>query len=549
MVGRATGSAGVNVAFDVPARMRDGVVLRANVFRPEGEGPWPVLLTRTPYCKDDHHGAVWEGLDPVQAARQGFIVVVQDVRGRFASEGEFEASRFERHDGHDTVEWAARLPGSNGRVGMYSASYCGNTQWLAAADRPPSLQAISPALTWSNPLDGLLARGGAVELGLALRWALENGWDTLARLPLDAPERMRRVVAVMQEWDRLAEDGYWELPLAAVAERLGLPDLGGIAAMTRPEVAGFSRVTDLYERIALPSLHTAGWYDIFAQGTLDNYAAMAAAGRDARLIVGPWTHHEFSDPIGELCFGLDASRDGAPVSGDWRELQLAWFRRHLVPGARVELPQQPVRIFVMGRNAWREESGWPLTRAREQRWFLHADRSLAPTAPQPDAQASELSYDPADPVPTRGGNGVLSPGFASGPVEQARVESRDDVLVFTSEPLQQELEVTGPVSVVLHAASSAPSADWVARLCDVHPDGRSYNLCDGIVRITENADRLQRVEIDLWSTSNAFLPGHRLRVHITNSSFPRWDRNPNLARQHIHHASDHPSWIELPVVA
>jgi uncharacterized protein len=548
----------VNVAFDVPARMRDGMTLRANVYRPDGPGPWPVLLARTPYSKDDHGEGLWCGLDPVQTARAGFMVVVQDVRGRFASDGTFDAYRFEARDGHDTVEWAARLPGSNGRVGMYSGSYCGNTQWLAAGERPPSLAAISPALTWSEPFDGLLARGGAVELGLALRWAMENGADALGRLGLDADERAHRVAALAGEWDRLAQDGYRELPVpgSAVLSRHGVPELGGIGVLDRPEIADWCRVSGLYERVEVPSLHTAGWYDIFAQGTLDNYAAMAAVGKDARLVVGPWTHQEFGDPIGELLFGVRASRDRARSDGGsgWGELQLAWLRRQLDPEADVELPQRPVRIFVMGRNEWRDESGWPLQRARTEHWFLGADGSLAPTGSAAGAP-SELVYDPADPVPTAGGNGVLSAGYASGPVDQADVEARPDVLVFTSEPLAAELEVTGRVTVVLHAESSAPSADWVARLCDVHPDGRSFNLCDGIVRIAQGADALQRVEIDLWSTSNVFLPGHRLRVHVTSSSFPRWDRNLNTgdqrtphfqtARQRVHHDA---SWIELPVV-
>lgn len=539
--------------------MRDGVTLRANVYRPEGAGPWPTLLTRTPYDKDDVGEHVWCGLDPVQAARRGFMVVAQDVRGRFASDGELDAFRFERQDGFDTVEWAARLPGSNGRVGMFSASYCGSTQWLAAAERPPSLAAISPALTWSDPMDGLCARGGAVELGLALRWALENGFDTLARLALDDVERERRIAAVVETWDHLPEAGYWELPPAAVAARLGLPDLGGIGAIARPEIADRCRVTDLHERIDVPSLHTAGWYDLFAQGTLDNYRAMAGAGKDARLVVGPWTHQAFADPVGELRFGMDASRDGAPLQGDWRELQLAWFRRHLVPDAGVELPDRPVRIFVMGRNVWRDESGWPLERAVPARWFLRADGSLASAGSEEGERASEFVYDPANPVPTVGGHGQLSPGYVNGPVDQAAVEARDDVLVFTSEPLRDELEVTGRVRVILHAESSAPSTDWVARLCDVHPDGRSFNLCDGIVRVSERAHDCARHEIDLWSTSNVFLRGHRLRVHVTSSSFPRWDRNLNtgnqrerhheVARQRVHHAAERPSYVELPVIA
>jgi uncharacterized protein len=554
-------SDGVTVRFDVPIRMRDGVTLRANLYRPAGAGPWPTLLVRTPYGKDEHRNDVWCGLDPAQAARAGFLVVVQDVRGRFASDGAWEPFRDEASDGYDTVEWAARQPGSNGRVGMYGGSYHGNTQWLAAAEQPPSLAAISPAMTWSDPMDGLYARGGAVELGLALRWALENGFDTIVRQALGDAERERRTAALIDESDRLEERGYRELPVADIAllRRLGIPDLGAIPAIDDPALADRCRVQ--HDRVTVPSLHTAGWYDIFAQGTLDNYVAMEAAGRDARLIVGPWTHHALADPVGERCFGMRAARDGLPVHphGNWRDVQLAWLRTQLTPASGVEWPDAPVRIFVMGRNAWREESSWPLARAIEERWFLRADGSLTASAPEPDERESAFVYDPADPVATLGGHGVMSVGRVGGPRDQATVEAREDVLVFTSEPLRRELEVTGRIRVVLHAHSSAPSTDWVARLCDVHPDGRSYNLCDGIVRVAEGADALRRVEIDLWSTSNVFLVGHRLRVQVTSSSFPRWDRNLNtgdqratriaLARQRIHHGLDRPSYILLPTIA
>jgi putative CocE/NonD family hydrolase len=554
----------VTVEFDVPARMRDGVVLRANVYRPAGDGPWPTLLTRLPYAKDNPAEMPW--LDPVQTTRKGFMVVVQDTRGRFASEGTWHPLRFEREDGYDTVEWAARLPGSNGRVGMYGLSYYGSTQWMAALEQPPSLAAIAPGLTWSEPLDGLFARGGALELGLALPWDLLMTAGDLARRELPDDELARRLGDLIDDYDRLNEAGYGELPvdrLSALSHH-EVKDLGTIAMLADPDVPSWSRVAGRHERATVPSFHIAAWHDIFVQGTLDNYMAMAALGRPARLVVGPWTHATFADPVGELCFGLRSSRLGIPAhpEGDINDVQLAWFRRQLDPGAEGgasgDADQSPVRIFVMGRNAWRDETAWPLARARDERWFLHAGGGLSQDPPASNAQPSTFRYDPADPVPTRGGQTVMAPAFPAGPFDQTRIEARDDVLVFTSAPLERELEVTGRVKVVLHAVSSALSTDWVARLCDVHPDGRSYNLCDGIVRMHEGADRLQRVEIDLWSTSNAFLPGHYLRVHVTSSSFPRWDRNlgtgdqrsPRFesARQLVRHDADHPSWIELPTV-
>jgi uncharacterized protein len=558
----ARAGGGVTVQFDVPARMRDGVTLRANVYRPEGDGPWPTLLTRLPYDKDDYELLTW--MDPTQVAREGFLVVVQDTRGRFGSDGEWSPFQYERQDGYDTVEWAARLPGSNGRVGMFGLSYFGNTQWMAAVEQPPSLGAISPALTWSDPLDGLFARGGALELGLTVPWTLLMGFAHLGRLGLEHQELEQRLTAMMDDYDRLAEDGYWDLPVTdmAVLRRNAMPELGVIRQLDEPAILDWCNVAGMHERVTVPTFHTAAWHDIFIQGMLDSYMAMAALGRPARLVVGPWHHLTFVDAIGEQCYGVRSARLGAPAhpEGDWRDMQLAWLRRHLQRDAAPAQgdEQAPVRLFVMGRNVWRDETSWPLERAREERWFLHAGGKLSPAAPDAQAAPSAFSYDPADPVPTLGGQTVMAAAFPPGPYDQARVEARPDVLVFSSEPLQRELEVTGRVRVVLHAHSSAASTDWVARLCDVHPDGRSFNLCDGIVRVSEGADALRRVEIDLWSTSNVFLAGHRLRVHVTSSSFPRWDRNLNtgdqrtarweVARQQIHHDGEHASWIELPVV-
>ncbi len=550
---------GVKVEFDVPAEMRDGVTLRANVYRPEGKGPWPTLLNRTPYGKD----GVEEWLDPLQAAHRGFMVVVQDTRGRFASEGEWMPLRHEREDGYDTVEWAAKLSGSNGRVGMYGVSYFGHTQWMAAIEQPPSLAAIAPAMTWSDPLDGLFARGGAVELGLTPPWTLMMGAAHLLRLPLAEQERSERLERLIADIDALPNEGYWSLPVhdLAVLQRHESPELGTLRTLEDPSVAAGATVAGHYERVSVASLHIGGWYDVLTQSVLDSYMAMTALGRPARLIVGPWTHFSpFADPIGDLCFGLRCDRS-APVygEGDLKDAQLAWLRRQLVPGAQAEAEQAPVQIFVMGRNVWREESSWPLTRARTERWYLGASGDLSRQSPAADAAPTEFTYDPADPVPTVGGNTVMVAAYPAGPRDQSQIEARPDVCVYTSQPLQSDLEVTGPVHVVLHAESSAPSTDWVARLCDVHPDGRSFNICDGIVRVERGADACGEIAIDLWSTSNVFLAGHRVRVHVTSSSFPRWDRNLNTgdqreprfekARQRVHHDTQRPSWIELPVIA
>jgi uncharacterized protein len=553
---------GIEVETDVAVPMRDGTGLRADIYQPREDGPWPTLLTRTPYGKGVPSELCWTGLDPVAAAQAGFLVIVQDVRGRFGSEGGWSPLADEGRDGFDTVQWAAQLPGSSGRVGFFGGSYCGNTQLQAAIERPPALAAVSPLMTWSEPFDGLFARGGAVELGLAVAWPLLTGFDWVSRQEGGEAELMDRAWAIADEWDQLGDRGYWELPVERIGAlaRHGMPELGGIGALVNPRIAGPSRIAGRYERIAVPSFHSGGWHDVFVQATLDNYVAMAALGHDARLIVGPWSHARFSDPVGDALYGIRSARDGVPVHphGDWNDYQLAWFRRQLVPGAEVELPEEPVRIFVMGRNEWRDESAWPLARAGEERWFLHRDRSLSTIPPPATAEPSEFLYDPADPVPTVGGQTVMSPAYPAGPIDQAPVEERADVLVFTSATLQADLEVIGRVRIVLHAESTAPSTDWVGRLCDVGPEGRSLNLCDGILRVEQVAPGCSRYELDLWSTANVFLPGHRLRVQITSSCFPRWDRNLNTARQgesrietarqRIHHSAERPSFVQLPVV-
>jgi putative CocE/NonD family hydrolase len=551
---------GIVVEFDVPAQMRDGVILRADVYRPPGTGSFPTLLVRTPYGKGVASETQFHGVDPVAAARAGFLVVIQDVRGRFASDGDFEPLRHEAFDGHDSVEWAATLHGSNGRVGMLGGSYCGNTQWRAASQRPPHLRAIAPNMTWADPRDGLFARGGAHEVGLDLAWSLLTSADDVERLGLSPEEAERRLFELVEQFDELGTLGGW-LKITLDRGIATTPSAGEVALRlarsTTDEDHAIGAAADVGQ---LPVFNTGGWFDVFLQGTLDNYQAMIERGLAPRLLIGPWSHDRLTDPVGDRVSGVLAGRDGVPVHphGDWAAYQLAWLRDQLTEDAPMEFPAAPVRIFVMGRNEWRDEPAWPLARARTHRWFLHASGELSTAAPSAQADISRFTYDPSDPVPTLGGNVLLGPGFRTGSVDQRPIEQRPDVLVFTSAPLEAELEITGPIHIVLHARSSAASADWVGRLCDVAPDGTSLNLCDGILRVGRDGDGFARHEIDLWATSNVFLAGHQLRVHVTSSSFPRWDRNldtgshasadDRVAHQRVSHASDRPSYVELPVV-
>jgi len=551
---------GLAVDFDVPAAMRDGVTLRADIYRPSGNGRWPTLLVRTPYSKTTK--MILEAVDPLNTARAGFTVVLQDTRGRGSSDGVWKPFAFDRQDGFDSVEWAATLPSSNGSVGMYGESYLGWTQWSAAFDRPKALKAIAPALTWSDPSDGVLLRGGVPELGFCAYWTLLTGLGHLERLELTDEQLNEQSMAMVDDIDNLHLRGFWELPTTdmQVIKRHRIP---AAEVLTRRlgdgEVVG-PRVIGRYDDVELPTLNVGGWFDLFGQGVIDSYVEMSERGNEARLLIGPWAHDGWTDPIGEGLFGLLSSRWDVPNNelGDLALLQREFLRGYLDPDSNVGLPGKRVRYFVMGVNEWREADSWPPHGACPQNRFLRADGAISEEEPDADESAAEFQYDPADPVPTKGGAVMLPPAYTFGSVDQSEIEKRDDVLVFTSAELEHPLEVTGRVRLVLHAASSAPSTDWVARLCDVHPEGNSMNICDGILRVDGDAGGVARHEIDLWSTSHVFVRGHRLRIHLTSSSFPRWERNLNTgdqaarqfvtAHQMIHLSRENPSYIVLPVM-
>ena len=574
----------IEIEFDVPVAMRDGTRLFADVYRPAGGGRHPVLLQRTPYDKSSPETR-GKTLDAIRAAQEGFAMVIQDVRGRYTSEGEFYTFVNESADGYDTVEWAAAQSWSSGRVGMYGSSYVGATQWLAAIARPPHLCAIAPTVTGHDYYEGWTYQGGAFQLNFALSWALGLtlfNADHLARRFGDLEAECRHLTRAIDHLEETAR----HLPLEgnpAFARRELTPYYRDWVA--HPEDDEYWRRWNIESRhhtLDLPAFHRGGWYDIFLGGTLRNFtgmrsrAASEAARAGQRLLIGPWFHDGPLAKVGDLDFGVGS--EGASIDVDGHTLR--FFAHWLEARDAGHEDEAPIDLFVMGTNEWRKEWEWPLARTRFVRHYLHSagraqtmhgDGRLDPRPPGAEPPDVFL-YRPHDPVPTRGGALCChAPQVPYGAFDQRDVERRADVLVYTSAVLDAAVEVTGPVTVTLYAASTAPDTDFTAKLVDVGPCGRAINLSDGIIRAryrnsTARAEaispgKVYEYRIDLWATSNVFLPGHRIRLEISSSNFPRFDRNPNTgmpargeedlrpATQTILHDAQHPSHITLPIVS
>jgi hypothetical protein len=566
---------GPNVHYEhnVTMKTRDGVVLRADLYRPAAEGKYPTLLQRTPYNKD---GVVSFAL---RAVARGFMVVVQDVRGRYASDGDWYPFKYEQNDGYDTIEWVAGLPGSNGKVGMWGGSYVGATQMLAAITHPPHLAGICPVVTASNYHENWTYQGGAFE-----QWFNESWTSGLAQDTLD-----RRVHKATR-----AEEGDKVLPLTEYPVFQGKFDMGSADATRElaPYFADWAKhieyddywkqwaIAEHYADIQVPALTVAAWYDIFQGGSLKNFQGLRdhagndEARREQRLLVTIGGHAGGGRKIGAVDFGPAAAEyDEWGVTLDWYDYLFQGKKNQFATDNRVE-------IFVMGKNQWRWEKNWPLERAKETKYYLHSagkansvqgDGKLSEDETKGEA-ADTFVYDPADPVPTIGGPLCCGPvGGKLGPQDQSDVERRNDVLVYSTAPLDKDLEVTGQVKLILYAKSSAVDTDFTGKLVDVGPDGFARNVAEGILRAryresTLGAAKLlksgevERYEIDLWSTSNVFLKGHTIRLEVSSSNFPRFDRNLNTgvsaaasakmvqATNSVLHDDAHASVLVLPVV-
>jgi len=571
----------------VPVAMRDGCVLYADVYRPADAARYPVLLQRTPYNRQMHTHAPTT-IDTLRAVERGYAVVIQDVRGRYDSEGVFNPFYQEIDDGYVTVEWCAEQSWSAGNVGMYGGSYVGATQWLAAIAEPPHLKCIVPMFTASDYYEGWNYQGGTFQWGFLVAWVLPylvtEGLFRRAEDVADFAATRDRLASLV---DHLA-DAFETLPLRDLpfVDEFAPYFQDWLTHATRDDFWRSVSIQERYSKIRVPALNLGGWFDIFLDGTLRNFNGVRAAGatpearQGTRLFLGPWTHTApESNLAGTRDFGVQNSQNITPLRYDLNGVILGFFDRWLKGSDDGFDAEPPVSLFVMGENVWRTEREWPLARTRYVDYFLHSggransshgDGTLSKESPQRERPDVYL-YDPYDPVPTRGGQlCCYSPQMPPGVFDQSEVEKRRDVLVYRTAPLETDVEVTGPVTLTLWAATSAPDTDFTAKLVEICPEGCSQNLTDGIIRAryrqgTETPNPIipgkpHEYHIDLWSTSNLFRKGHRIGLEVSSSNFPRFDRNPNTgnplgedrdlkpALQTIFHDRERPSHLILPVI-
>lgn len=562
----------VRYLSDLKVAMRDGIQLSADVYLPRKQNTFPTLLLRTPYESTLEMHVEWA----VWWAKRGYAVVIADNRGRFESQGVFYAYHDDGRDGHDTLEWIGNQPWCNGKIGMSGRSYGGIVQWQAAPYRSKYLTALAPQVIMGDYFRDCHRIGGAVQ------WALTMFAAITFSTSVSLTQRGSKYIFGNQEF-------YRHLPLIdGDVESIGrqIPFFRDWCShVTRDEYWQLINTERVLDQISVPIVQQAAWYDPYTSSQFRMWNGMRANGfseharTNQKIYVIPWTHHiPEGSKLGDLDFGPNAYVD-------LNIEDLRWFDFWLKGNDTGIINEPPIKLFVMGENVWRYEQEWPLARSKFTPYYFHSqsrantlygDGTLTPEPPGAEPP-DRFAYDPNDPVTTYGGNNstwtlmkFAADQIFPGPIDQRPIERRDDVLVYTSRALETALEVTGPVEVVLFASSSACDTDFTAKLVDVYPDGRAIHLAEGILRARhrnglESVEFLQPNEIDkfhieLAPTSNLFLPSHKLRVEISSSNFPRFDRNLNtggdifrdtkmrVAAQIVMHNSSYPSHIILPVI-
>ena len=543
--------------YNLRVPMRDGITLSADIFFPEaakhGER-FPVILVRTPYNKNQK---IY--IDAARYfAQHGYVYVTMDVRGRGDSDGEFVPYVNDGRDGYDAIEWCAAQSWSTGKVGTLGASYLGRIQWLTALHQPPGLKTMIVMVTPSDPF---------VEMPIGTQGLQHLCWLYLVN------GRLRQLMEEIN-WNPI----YKHLPLLTMDERAGFVSPKWREELQHPTLDAYwdnLRYQNQFEKIDLPVMHISGWYDDQQIGTPLNFVGMTTRGatelarKNQKLLMGPWGHAvNAAQKIGEVDFGANALID-------LRAYELRWFNAWLKEIDDGITREPAARIFVMGKNEWRDENEFPLARTQYTNFYFHSggsansrygDGTLSteiPGAEKPDAYL----YDPARPTP------YITDATSSqigGPDDYFAIQQRGDVLVYVTPPLENDVEVIGPVRVALYASSSAVDTDFTALLFDSHPGGFAQRLCDGIVRARyregmERAslmepNRIYKFEIDLWNTCHVFFAGHRIGVHIASAAFPKYDRNLNtgadlatgtrmeIAQQTIYHDAEHASAVILPII-
>ena len=552
------------IRLDVKVPMRDGVLLSTDIYLPNSGGPFPALLVRTIYDNQASFYIDWA----VSFVEAGYAVVMQDCRGRFDSGGEWEPYIHEADDGYDTQEWIGAQPWCDGNIGTFGVSYVGFTQTLPAPQRSRYVKALVPTVSQQDNY-GHWYVDGALQLHVALNFINMAG------------RTMQRGSRKLMN----SEEFYRRLPLvSALDDNVDLPFYRDVIRhYTFDDFWKSYSLRYRYEEVETPAYIITGWYDNLVHEGFKLYRGWSSKARSpearrlSRLLVGPWSHSNIgsSAPFGTIEFGSESELDIV-------QEHIRWYDRRLRSLDNGFDDEPPVRIFVMGKNVWRREQEWPLPGTRYTKYYLHSDGganslhgngSLSTEAPA-EAPAEEspdrYSYDPQDPVPTLGGQIMAFQATVSGPWDRRPVERRDDVLVYTTEPLDHDVEATGPVSLTLYASSGATDTDFTGTLVDVHPDGKAIIICEGLLRarFRESIEHPTLMEpghvyalrVDMWETSNMFKAGHRIRLEVSSSNFPRFDRNLNtghqpgmdaemrVADQTIYHDAEHASHLTLPVI-
>jgi uncharacterized protein len=566
---------------DVMMEMRDGTLLRADVYRPHDKEKHPAILRRSPY--NAHMLPEWSFLPSIETVSAGFAYVFQNIRGTFGSEGKHGLGASfseESSDGYDSIEWIASQPWCDGNVGTAGGSYEGSLQWITAIANPPHLKAMAPWVSGAATSEPSTF-ASAINLNLITSWVLAMSVDVIEWL-----EKQGKDVSAVRPLIKSAmtnpEEIYNYLPLKDVPHFKveGLKEIWlSRLKMPEPNPKATEKNRTQYEKVSVPCFHISGWFDFFTSGTFNNFLSMKERGgsRLAResqhILVGPWLH------MGPSLTGNPIDINFGPLANTFESniinYNLAFFNKYL-KGMEVDLP--PVRCFVMGKNEWRNSSTWPLPQTNWQRFFLHsqgrANTSWGNGVLNRDEPQEELIdifiYNPHFPVPTTGCKGHTSNQFAASPKDQSGIEKREDILCYTTPELKTGIEITGPLELHLFAATSARDTDFTAKLVDVYPDGRSFDITSGIIRARYRKslfapelvkpDEVNEYVINLEATSQLFRKGHRIRIDVSSSSFPEYDRNMNIgnpvgedtigipAMQSVYHNRNFSSYIDFPVI-